>query len=359
MRHVHVAHGCRIRANGVKSSVAPQWYVACLSRDLNPGPVRSVIAGIPLALFRSRQGVVALLDRCPHRNAPLSAGQVKGDELECEYHGWRFSAAGECVFAAGVPPEQINRACHATSYPATEQKGLVWVSSAAGERPSNPPFTFDLADRPGYSTVITVLEAEGSLHAVAENALDVPHTMYLHGGLFRKKGGGRMEREVEIRNFGDRVEAEYFDEERPAGIAGRLLAPGGGRVRHVDRFILPSITEVDYRLGDKTHVNVSVAMTPVGDYMTRLYAVVSMRLSGIASLARPLLKPLFLRIFRQDAEVLSRQSANIRAFGGERFATTVADVLGPAIARLLKSLETDGEVRTLKVPQIRRTRILI
>ena len=168
-----------------------------------------------------------------------------------------------------------------------------------------------------------------------------------------------MEKEVEIRNFGDRVEAEYFDEERPAGIAGRLLAPGGGRVRHVDRFILPSITEVDYRLGDKTHINVSVAMTPVGDYMTRLYAVVSMRLSGIASLARPLLKPLFLRIFRQDAEVVSRQSANIRAFGGERFATTVADVLGPAIARLLKSLETDGEVRTLKVPQIRRTRILI
>jgi hypothetical protein len=102
--------------------------------------------------------------------------------------------------------------------------------------------------RRGYSTGVEVLDADGSVHAVAENALDVPHTMYLHGGLFRKKGGGTVEREVEIRNYGDRVEAEYIGEDRPPGLAGLLLAPGGGVVKHVDRFILPSITEVDYRI---------------------------------------------------------------------------------------------------------------
>jgi hypothetical protein len=216
-----------------------------------------------------------------------------------------------------------------------------------------------LLGKPGYSGHVVVLETKGSIHAVAENALDVPHTMYLHGGLFRKKGGVRIEREVEIRNFGDRAEAEYFGEDRPGGIAGLLLAPGGGVVKHVDRFILPSVTEVDYRLGEKTHVNVSVAMTPVNESLTRLYAVVSLRLPAPALLVKPFLRFLFLRIFRQDAAILARQAANIRFFGGEQFATTDADTLGPLIARLLKAAATEPEISALEEPIIRRTRITL
>jgi len=213
--------------------------------------------------------------------------------------------------------------------------------------------------KPGYASDVAVLEAEGSLQAVAENALDVPHTMYLHGGLFRRKGGRNVEKEVEIRNYGDRVEAEYFGEERPSGLAGRFLAPGGGMVRHVDRFILPSITEVDYRLGDKTHVNVSVAMTPISEFLTRLYAVVSFRLPMPALFIKPFLRLLFLKVFNQDATILARQSANIRLFGGEQFATIEADTLGSHIARLLKEADTGPEIRVLKEPIVRRVRIVL
>jgi hypothetical protein len=53
----------------------------------------------------------------------------------------------------------------------------------------------------------------------------------------------------------------------------------------------------------------------------------------------PFLKPLLLKIFRQDVFILKRQSENIKRFGGERFASTDIDVLGPHILRLLKSAE--------------------
>jgi hypothetical protein len=42
------------------------------------------------------------------------------------------------------------------------------------------------------------------------------------------------------------------------------------------------------------------------------------------------------RIFAQDAVMLARQRAQIRAFGGERYTSTELDVLGPQVTRLIK-----------------------
>ena len=40
---------------------------------------------------------VALEDRCAHRGYPLSAGQVKGDSIECGYHGFAYGPDGGCT----------------------------------------------------------------------------------------------------------------------------------------------------------------------------------------------------------------------------------------------------------------------
>ena len=42
-------------------------------------------------------------------------------------------------------------------------------------------------------------------------------------------------------------------EPRPPGIVGRILSPSGGLVTHFDRFILPSIAQVEYRIGTENH----------------------------------------------------------------------------------------------------------
>ena len=187
-----------------------------------------------------------------------------------------------------------------------------------------------------------------SLHSTLENALDVPHTAFLHRGLFRTESRG-ITITAHVRRRGDRVEAEYVGEPRPEGIVGRLLSPSGGLVTHFDRFLVPSIAEVEYRIGEENHVLVAAAMTPVEDYVTRIHAVVCFRTRLPHALLEPVALPLALRIFSQDAKVLAAQTETIRRFGGEQFASTEIDVLGRHILRLLRAAERgdvsrDGEV---------------
>jgi phenylpropionate dioxygenase-like ring-hydroxylating dioxygenase large terminal subunit len=74
------------------------WYVACASGDLGRGPRACIVDGTPLVLFRDASGRArALVDRCPHRNMPLSAARVVDGALQCSYHGWRFGSDGGCL----------------------------------------------------------------------------------------------------------------------------------------------------------------------------------------------------------------------------------------------------------------------
>ena len=73
------------------------WYPACRSVELAKQPLAAVICDTPLCLFRDEHGKpTALLDRCAHRNVPLSGGRIVGSEIECAYHGWRYDAGGIC-----------------------------------------------------------------------------------------------------------------------------------------------------------------------------------------------------------------------------------------------------------------------
>jgi phenylpropionate dioxygenase-like ring-hydroxylating dioxygenase large terminal subunit len=337
-----------------------QWYVACLSSALGPRrPVSRTVLGRPLCLFRGGDGqVAAMIDRCPHRNVPLSLGRLRDGLLQCRYHGWRFDRSGACREIPGLcDGEPGRRGRAAEAIPCIEQDGFVWVFAGSAEPPAGgPPFRFPQVDDPAYDTVRRSLKSAGTVHAVAENALDVPHTAFLHGGLFRGAGREPTEIEVVVRSGPDRIEAEYIGEPRPPGVAGQLLAPGGGVVQHWDRFILPSITQVEYRLEDN-HLLVTSALTPVTPTETRLHSAVTFSLRVPHALIKALLPALAGLIFAQDARILRRQAETIERFGGEQFASTEVDVLGQGILRLLRRAER-GEPAEEEHPE-RRLRMRI
>ena len=320
--------------------VSHAWYVACESHDLGKKPLRVELLGTPLVLFRAEGGKpAALLDRCPHRNAPLSLGRVvAGGRLECAYHGWQFEAHGRCALVPGLVGDREARERRANACATREQDGLIWVWGELDEEPTSEPFALGDAAS-GYTRVVRRVEAPGTLHATLENALDVPHTAFLHRGLFRG-GGKRNEIRATVRRSADRVEVEYAGEPRPSGAVGYLLSPSGGTIEHWDRFILPSIAQVEYRLGRETHLTVTAFGTPVSDFVTRLFAVVDFRTPVPSWLVRPFLEPVALSIFKQDARMLGAQSDSVRAFGGERYMSTELDLIGPHIWRLLKQAET-------------------
>jgi phenylpropionate dioxygenase-like ring-hydroxylating dioxygenase large terminal subunit len=320
-----------------------QWFIAATSRELGKKPLATSLFGTPIVLFRNRQGTPgALLDSCPHRNVPLSLGQVSEDgSLRCAYHGWCFDTAGACTFIPSLtgPPEA--KARRAFAFPTREQQGFVWVYSTPSqgeEEPAKQPYHFERMGTPGYGTVTQVVEADGTLYSTIENALDVPHTAFLHKGLFRSASRG-ITIKAKVHRSADRAIAEYVGEPRPPGIVAKVLSPSGGVVTHFDRFILPSIAQVEYSIGSENHILVDSAMTPLSDFRTRIYSVVSFRTRVPHALIRTLIKPLALRIFRQDAFILKKQSESINLLGGEQFASTEIDVLGRHIWRLLRAAE--------------------
>jgi phenylpropionate dioxygenase-like ring-hydroxylating dioxygenase large terminal subunit len=335
--------------------------VACLSSELRGRrPTARTVHGIPLALFRDGDGRVgAMVDRCPHRNVPLSLGRLRGGLLECAYHGWRFDGTGACQAIPGLCSEDSDRRGRAAeAVPCVEQDGFIWVFPGSADPPAGgPPFRFPCIDALGYDTVRRSLVSAGTVHAVAENALDVPHTAFLHGGLFRG-GGDPNEIEVVVRSSTDRIEAEYIGEPRPPGLAGRLLAPGGGVVQHWDRFLLPSIAQVEYRLEDN-HLLVTSALTPVTPTETRLHSAVTFSLRVPHALIKALLPPVARVIFSQDVRILRRQAETIGHFGGEQFASTEIDVLGQGILRLLRRAERGETTPDTDTPAERRLRMRV
>ena len=58
-----------------------------------------VAGGEEVALFRTGDNqVFALVNRCPHKQGPLSQGIVHGHSVTCPLHNWRISlATGEAM----------------------------------------------------------------------------------------------------------------------------------------------------------------------------------------------------------------------------------------------------------------------
>ena len=337
------------------AAVRRAWYVASESGELRSQPLARTILGEPLVLFRDGQGVArALLDRCAHRNVPLSMGEVASGQLQCGYHGWRFDGAGICRHVPGLCGESEGPARRVPSFPCVEAQGYVWVWMDLEHAPGSEPWALPTLDG-RYTRVRKTVTFPGSVHATLENALDVPHTAFLHRGYFRGSGTSH-ELDVVVRRYGDRVEAQYIGEPRPSGLAGLLLAPGGGIVEHYDRFFLPSVGQVEYRLGEKSHFLVTSICTPVTDFETRVYAEVAFRLPFPGWLVRPFIQPIALRIFEQDRVMLQAQTERIERFGGEQFVSTEIDVLGGAIWRLLRAAER-GETQSLEEPEERRLKL--
>lgn len=343
------------KGNTSAARVTDAWYPVCRARELRGGrPLAVTLLGTPLALYRGDDGrPAALLDRCPHRNVPLTTGKVVGDTLECGYHGWRFDAEGACRRVPGLCGEADTRGRRVAAHAARESDGYIWVWGAPDTTPTAEPYRFPHLGEAGWHSTHDLVEADATLHAVAENALDVPHTAFLHGGLFRSDSAERQTIEVVVRRWHDRVEAQYIGESRPEGIVGRVLAPGGGEVEHYDRFILPGITEVEYRLSDRSQIVVSSVLSPVGDFRTRLYTVVSFKLPLPGWLVALVVKPIARRIFGQDKHMLALQTQNIERFGGEQYVSTELDALGPHILRLLRNAER-GALAPLDEPVTKR-----
>jgi len=61
-------------------------------------PVHLKHDGAAIVVIRTRNGVSAFHDRCPHAQWPVSDGEVVDGILVCPGHGWQFNVTtGQCL----------------------------------------------------------------------------------------------------------------------------------------------------------------------------------------------------------------------------------------------------------------------
>jgi phenylpropionate dioxygenase-like ring-hydroxylating dioxygenase large terminal subunit len=312
---------------------------------------------VPVALFRDGTGRArALLDRCLHRNAPLSRGALFDGCIGCPYHGWTYDGDGRLVVVPSesqVPPERAGLALRA--FPVIEQDGLVWVymgdPERAGER---QPFRMPRAGEPGWSSYFMRTEFAGDVTDLVENFMDVPHTEFVHAGWFRRARHARPV-EVALQRTADAVHVEYFKPDDSIGFATWLLNPDRRPMTHTDRFFMPNVTRVDYMWGERRGFVITSQITPVTATRAMVYTAIAFRFGVFNPLARLLLPAYTRAVIRQDVDIMQLQTHNLSRFGGRCFHGTEADAIHRAIESL-RDWAARGEQGPPPEPQAARLR---
>ena len=183
-------------------ALADAWYAVACSGDVAPGPLGVRVLGRPYVLWRDPDGVVtASADRCPHREAPLSAGTVIDGCLQCCYHGWQFGAGGRCVLVPSAQPGvPVPPRAHLAPVGATERYGLVWICPGV-PREDIPKIVQE--DDPAFRRINPDVEVwQTSATRMVDNFLDITHFPFVHAGTI----GGETDEVV------PRLELEQLDD---------------------------------------------------------------------------------------------------------------------------------------------------
>lgn len=200
--------------------VTRYFHPVLASKKLRRAPVRVELAGHAYVLFRDGAGQpAALVDRCPHRFAPLSQGRVRADgRLACGYHGWNFDVTGD-----GRSPSQPSLTkCGVRSFQIIERFGYLWMADR-----ETPLANFPSMEWEGYEyagAFDTIFEAP--IHVSLANFSEDEHFPYVHT---RLGWNDRALEEIhfEADNYDDRSEVRYRGPQRPSPYLKFLLVRPG------------------------------------------------------------------------------------------------------------------------------------
>jgi vanillate O-demethylase monooxygenase subunit len=180
------------------------WYVAALTSEVGDTPLARTIAGEKIVLYRDTKGeIVALEDRCAHRQAPLSLGEVIGDNIQCGYHGLTFDRGGECV---RVPSQKMSpTGTCVRPFPAAEKQGFVhlWMGDRKPTK-DETPFDYPFAATEGLNARYAALTGKFDYRLLIDNLMDLTHLGFTHKNTIGT-GGVADSGKAKTERKGDRV----------------------------------------------------------------------------------------------------------------------------------------------------------
>lgn len=307
------------------------WFPVEWSHRVHLKPHSVILNGMPLVLFRFNGKVHALIDRCPHRGAPLSKGSVRDGCLVCPYHGWSFKGDGSCHSIPGLNCYSSKEIHRVQAYKTEEKYGLIWVSVSSDFEGMIPEIRVGSNEKQFQFDV----QVDSPLKDVVENALDPLHTHFVHGGWIRTDTKRQPIKAI-MRIEQDRLEAEYCNEVKQEGLIHKIVSFGRQVKKGFGRFIHPSLFQIEYQTTRDERLLINGFLSPVNEQCSKIF-LISLTDAPIPKfLFRALVKPLFSVAMRQDKNILEMRSKHLQQFGKGREVSTEGDLFGPYVELLLK-----------------------
>lgn len=163
------------------------WYAAALSGEVTADKPKKVkMLGQNFVLFRDTKGIARCVsDICVHRGASLSVGKIKGDTVECPYHGWKFDGSGACTMipslgVKGKPPPRAK----VDAYPTQEKYGLVFAFLGDLPESERPPL-MEIPEwgQEGWRCINLEYKWKANFERSIEAGLDPAHAEFVHTGM--------------------------------------------------------------------------------------------------------------------------------------------------------------------------------
>jgi 3-ketosteroid 9alpha-monooxygenase subunit A len=177
----------QIEAAAASSRFARGWHCLGLTKMFGDGKPHAVHAfGQKLVVFRSGDGTINALDgHCRHMGGDLTQGQVKGNEIACPFHDWRWGGDGRCK---RVPySKRVPKLARTAKWTTLEQDGMLFVWNDPEGNPPPPEVTIpriegatshEWTDWHWYTTTVNT-----NCREIIDNVVDMAHFFYIHGSL--------------------------------------------------------------------------------------------------------------------------------------------------------------------------------
>lgn len=156
------------------------WYAVAESNELKRGrPLNLECFGMPLVLWRcADSSPVAMVDRCPHRSAKLSLGEIVDESaIRCPFHGFEFSADGSCGFVPETESASTNLVVK--TFDVRDQYNFIWMWCGSSI-PSDEVSWFPALLKADWSYASQAHVWPTHISRCVENQLDYAHLPFVH-----------------------------------------------------------------------------------------------------------------------------------------------------------------------------------
>ncbi|MGA8846467.1 MAG: Rieske 2Fe-2S domain-containing protein, partial [Nocardioides sp.] len=161
------------------------WHCLGLASTFADGKPHGIDAfGTKLVVWQDTHGDLQVLDGyCRHMGGDLTQGSVKGDEIACPFHDWRWGGDGKCKaipYARRVPLRARTQ-----KYSTAIRNGqlLIWhdAEGSAADHDTLPPVLpgVDTDEYTDWSWEVVPIEGSNCRELI-DNVVDMAHFYYVH-----------------------------------------------------------------------------------------------------------------------------------------------------------------------------------